>query len=74
MVRDPIFWLRTYCELLTAASLVTPLAEETYRTADFGAYYRFVRSGFASAAPGRSDSRRGRSAAIPSFAAVQTLP
>lgn len=53
-----VLQLSTYCELLTAAQgvepehfyVVTPLKEETYRASDFSAYYRFVRSGFASAA------------------------
>src|SRR5687767_9402586 len=49
-----ILQLATYCDLLAAAQgiapdhfhVVTPLAEETYRLADFAAYFRFVRSRF----------------------------
>lgn len=53
-----ILQICTYCDLLTAAQglepeyfhVVTPLQEERYRTADFGAYYRFARSRFELAA------------------------
>src|SRR5688572_17711936 len=49
-----ILQLATYCDLLAAAQgiapehfhVVTPLAEEPYRLADFAAYFRFVRSRF----------------------------
>jgi predicted RecB family nuclease len=49
--------LMAYCEMLDAVQgshpahfyVVTPLKEETYRAADFGAYYRFVRARFEAA-------------------------
>ena len=49
--------LMAYCEMLDAAQklhpvyfhVVTPLKEETYRAADFGAYYRFIRARFEAA-------------------------
>jgi predicted RecB family nuclease len=52
-----ILQLVTYCELMMEAlghvperfHVVTPLGEESYRTADFGAYFRFVRSGLKAA-------------------------
>ena len=52
-----ILQLCTYCEMLAAMQgaeparfhVVTPLAEEAYRTADFGAYFRLIRSRLKSA-------------------------
>jgi predicted RecB family nuclease len=52
-----ILQLCTYCEMLAAMQgveparfhVVTPLAEETYRTADFAAYFRLIRSRLKSA-------------------------
>lgn len=52
-----ILQIAMYCDLLAASQgsaperfhVVTPLAEETYRVADFAAYFRLVRSHFRSA-------------------------
>jgi uncharacterized protein len=52
-----ILQLCTYCDMLAAMQgaeperfhVVTPLAEETYRTADFAAYFRLIRSRFVNA-------------------------
>jgi predicted RecB family nuclease len=52
-----ILQLVTYCELMKDAlgdvpvhfHVVTPVGEESYRTADFGAYFRLVRTGFTAA-------------------------
>ncbi|MFZ3323726.1 MAG: TM0106 family RecB-like putative nuclease [Usitatibacter sp.] len=52
--------LMAYCEMLDASQgihptyfhVVTPLKEETYRAADFGAYYRFIRARFEAATTG----------------------
>jgi len=59
-----ILQLCTYCEMLAAMQgaeparfhVVTPLAEEAYRTADFAAYFRLIRSRFITAGAASLDT------------------